>query len=60
MSAAFIYLAIGAIIIGLFKAPEAENEPLGYVVVLMFWPFLAITVAASMIGDAVRRAIGDA
>lgn len=55
MSAAFIYLAIGAVIVGLFRDSDDWPEPVGYVVLLLVWPFLGISVAVQMIRDAVRR-----
>ena len=55
MNAAFVYLAIGAIIVGLLAGREWSENPLGYAVAITLWPFLAITVAASMVADALRR-----
>ena len=55
MNEAFLYLAIGAAIVGLLAGREWSEAPGGYVVAIAFWPFLAITVAASMLRDAVNR-----
>lgn len=57
MSAAFLYLATGAAIVGFLAGRGWGEDPIGYAVVVVFWPFIAITVAASMIADAFR---GDA
>lgn len=51
MSLAFAYLAIGAAIVGLLAGDEWHGNPVGYAVSVMFWPFIAITVAASMVRD---------
>ena len=48
MIEAFWYLAIGATIIGLLVGREWSENPVGYAVAVTLWPFLAITVAASM------------
>lgn len=53
MNEAFAYLAIGAVIVGLLAREWSEN-PVGYAVAVTLWPFLAITVAASMVRDAVN------
>ena len=52
MNAAFVYLAIGAVIVGLLAGREWAENPVGYAVSVTLWPFLAITVAFSMIRDA--------
>ena len=54
MNEAFAYLAIGAVIVGLLAGREWSENPVGYAVVVTLWPFLAITVAASMVRDAVN------
>lgn len=54
MNEAFAYLAIGAVIVGLLAGREWSENPLGYAVAVTLWPFLAITVAASMVRDAVN------
>lgn len=55
MAEAFIYLAIGSALVGLLAGREWEGNPVGYAVAVLFWPFLAITVAASMIRDAFAK-----
>lgn len=55
MSAAFVYLAIGAAIVGFLAGDDWHGNPIGYAVSVLFWPFIAVTVAASMIRDAVIR-----
>lgn len=57
MTEAFLYLATGAAIVGFLAGREWVDSPVGYAVAVVFWPFIAITVAASMIADAFR---GDA
>lgn len=52
MSAVFAYLAVGAVIVGLLAGDEWHGNPVGYAVSVTFWPFIAITVAASMVRDA--------
>ena len=54
MNEAFAYLAIGAVIVGLLAGREWSENPIGYAVAVTMWPFLAITVAASMVRDAVN------
>lgn len=54
MNEAFAYLAIGAVIVGLLAGREWSENPVGYAVAVTMWPFLAITVAASMVRDAVN------
>ena len=54
MNEAFAYLAIGAVIVGLLAGREWSENPIGYAVAVTIWPFLAITVAASMVRDAVN------
>ena len=54
MTYAFIYLAIGATIVGLLAGREVEENPIGYALSIGLWPFIAITVAASMVADAIR------
>jgi hypothetical protein len=54
MNEAFAYLAIGAVIVGLLAGREWSENPVGYAVAVTLWPFLAITVAASMVRDAVN------
>lgn len=55
MIEAFWYLAFGAAIVGLLAGREWSESPVGYAVAITLWPFLAITVAASMVADALRR-----
>jgi hypothetical protein len=52
MSGPFVYLAIGAAIVGLLAGDEWHGNPVGYAVSVALWPFIAITVAASMLRDA--------
>ena len=54
MNEAFAYLAIGAVIVGLLAGREWSENPVGYAVAVTMWPLLAITVAASMVRDAVN------
>ena len=54
MNEVFTYLAIGAVIVGLLAGREWSENPGGYAVAVTLWPFLAITVAASMVRDAVN------
>ena len=54
MSSAFLYLAVGAAIVGLLAGTDLMDNPIGYAVAVVFWPFIAITVAASMVADAFR------
>jgi hypothetical protein len=56
MTDVFIYIAIGALITGLLVGRDWVENPFGYVVAVTFWPFLAITVAASMLRDSVIKA----
>ena len=51
MSAVFAYLAVGAVIVGLLAGDEWYGNPVGYAVSVTLWPFIAITVAASMVRD---------
>jgi len=55
MSAVFIYLAIGAAIVGLLTDRMDADSPVGYAVSITLWPFIAITVAASMLRDAAKQ-----
>lgn len=57
MSGVFFYLAIGAAITGFLAGDDWAESPIGYALAITLWPFIAITVAAAMIADAVR---GDA
>ena len=52
---ALLYLATGAAITGLLAGREWESSPIGYAVAVLFWPFIAITVAASMVRDAFSK-----
>ena len=54
MIEAFLYLAAGAAIVGFLAGAKEVDDPVGYAVAVAFWPFIAITVAASMIADAFR------
>lgn len=54
MSAALLYLAAGSAIVGLLAGKEWSENPVGYAVAVTLWPFIAITVAASMVADAFR------
>lgn len=54
MSAAFIYLAMGAVIVGLFRDEKDWPDSVGYLVLLLVWPFLGITIATQMVRDAFR------
>lgn len=55
MIEAFWYLAFGVVIIGLLAGREWSENPIGYAVAVTLWPFLAITVAASMLRDSVIK-----
>jgi len=57
VSALFIYLAIGAAITGV-AAGDTFEDPVGYAVAIALWPFIAITVAAAMIREAVTKRTG--
>lgn len=59
MNAAFLYLAIGAAIVGVLAGDDWSGNPGGYVVSVLFWPFISITVAASMVRDALVAALKD-
>jgi len=52
MTALFVYLALGAAISGL-AAGDTFDDPIGYVVAVTLWPFIAITVAAAMLRESV-------
>lgn len=54
MIEAFWYLAIGAAIVGLLAGRDWHGNPVGYAVSVAFWPFIAITVAAGMVREAVN------
>lgn len=56
MIEAFWYLSAGAAIVGLLAGCDWDESPVGYVVAVAFWPFIAITVAASMVRDSVIAA----
>lgn len=53
MTLALVYLAIGAVLIGLTILDEMDR-PGAYVVALLLWPFILLSVAVSIIADAVR------
>lgn len=54
MTEVFIYLAIGAVIVGVATGADT-GDAVAYAVTVVMWPFIAITVAASMAAEAFRR-----
>lgn len=54
MTEAFVYLAIGAAIVGIATGSDTDDA-VAYAVTVVMWPFIAITVAAAMVANAFRR-----